>query len=62
MDLRPIISKEMALEDIEEAMQLLDGGEAGKIILRPNAEVEMPESSIQGRKEDPNVQGRLFHR
>ncbi len=62
VDLRPLISRKVGLEDIEEAMQLLDGGEAGKIIIRPNDEIVVPETSTEGREQDPNVHGQLFHR
>ncbi|MCY4529042.1 MAG: hypothetical protein OXD46_08470, partial [Chloroflexi bacterium] len=61
VDLRPIISKEVGLEDIEEAMRLLDGGDVGKIIIRPNAAVDVVPAPVREAPPDPNVQGQLFH-
>jgi threonine 3-dehydrogenase len=61
VDLRPIISKEVGLEEIEAAMQLLDGGDVGKIIIRPNAAVDVTPAPVQEAPPDPNVQGQLFH-
>ena len=61
VDLRPIISKEVGLEEIETAMQLLDGGDVGKIIIRPNAAVDVTPAPVQEAPPDPNVQGQLFH-
>jgi threonine 3-dehydrogenase len=36
VDLRPLITAEMGLEEYEEAFALLESGEACKIVLRPN--------------------------
>jgi len=36
VDVRPMITHRMGLDDIEEAMQLLQSGECGKIVLFPN--------------------------
>ena len=61
VDLRPIISREVGLEEIETAMQLLDGGDVGKIIIRPNVAVDVtPDPELDARP-DPNVQGQMFH-
>ncbi len=35
VDLRPLIIQELDLEDIDEAMRILEAGEACKVILRP---------------------------
>ena len=61
VDLRPIISKEVGLEEIETAMQLLDAGDVGKIIIRPNAALDVTPAPVQEAPPDPNVQGQLFH-
>ena len=37
VDLRPLVTAELGLEQIDEAMALLDRGEAAKIVLRPKA-------------------------
>ena len=52
---------EAVLEEIETAMQLLDGGDVGKIIIRPNAAVDVTPAPVQEAPPDPNVQGQLFH-
>jgi len=36
VDVRPLISKQIPLDDVEEGVQLLRAGEACKIVLRPN--------------------------
>ena len=61
VDLRPIISKEVGLEEIETAMQLLDGGDVGKIIIRPNVAVDVTPDPAKAVPHDPNVQGQMFH-
>jgi threonine 3-dehydrogenase len=38
VDLRPLITRQLGLEDIHQAMELLASGEACKIILRPGAD------------------------
>ena len=53
--------KEVGLEEIESAMQLMDGGDVGKIIIRPNAAVDVTPAPVQEAPPDPNVQGQLFH-
>ncbi len=46
VDLRPLITSEIALESIDEAMTLLSTGNACKIVLRPRRAVEhVPESA-----------------
>lgn len=62
VDLRPLITKEMGLEDIDEAMENLAAGQACKIILRPK---QAPESASlspdQEEKVDANVRGVVVH-
>ena len=63
VDLRPLITHEMGFERIEEAMGLLAGGDACKIILRPEATVDTTAGDgTERRDRDPNVEGRVVHR
>ena len=63
VDLRPLITHEMGFERIEEAMGLLAGGDACKIILRPDAAVDTTAGDGPERGDrDPNVEGRVVHR
>ena len=63
VDLRPLITHEMGFERIEEAMGLLAGGDACKIILRPAATVDTtPVDGAERGDRDPNVEGRVVHR
>ena len=62
VDLRPLISREMGLESIEEAMNLLAAGEACKIILRPKVVAEVATGTAPECGElDPNVSRRVLH-
>ncbi len=62
VDLRPLITREMRLEDIEEAMTLMAAGKAGKIILRPKPATGLTKERADEREEqDANVRGRVFH-
>ena len=63
VDLRPLITHEMSFERIEEAMGLLDSGDACKIILRPKATVDASGTAeTEQGDQDPNVEGRIVHR
>ena len=63
VDLRPLITREMDLEDVEEAMRLLSSGEAGKIIIRPKGAADVASDVEAKRKEpDANVRGHVIHR
>ena len=57
VDLRPIISREVGLEEIETAMQLLDGGDVGKIIIRPNVAVDVTPAPERETPPDPERTG-----
>jgi len=63
VDLRPLITKEMELEQIEEAATLLSSGKACKIVLRPNPgmEEQQPNSDRQ-KAEDPHAKAVFIHR
>ncbi len=63
VDLRPLISKEMSLDDINDAMELLSTGNVSKIIIRPDGAAEIADGASQDREQpDANIRGRLSHR
>jgi len=63
VDLRPLITHQMGLEDVNKAAGLLDGGEACKIILRPKPDGKKVSGSTSGTSDtDANVRGHLMHR
>ena len=63
VDLRPLISREMALDDINEAMELLATGNVSKIIIRPDGASEISNAASRDREQpDANIRGRLTHR
>src|SRR3712207_4241821 len=64
VDLRPLITHQYPLEEMETALQLLKAGEACKIVLLPDG--EGPKSKVQSPKSEdagaagiptPNAQG-----
>ncbi len=63
VDLRPLISKEITFDQINEGMETLAGGEACKIIIRPDRKIS-PAPSSDGRKReiDPDTRGTIVHR
>ena len=63
VDLRPLITRELDLEDIDEAMRLLEAGAACKIILRPRVGGEVSRS-LEGerRAPDASIRGQDLHR
>ena len=61
VDLRPLITRQLGLEDINEAMDLLAAGQACKIILRPGVDMDVPPSSSE-KKADANVRGLVVHK
>jgi threonine 3-dehydrogenase len=62
VNLRPLITEEMGLEQIEEAAGLLSDGKACKIVLRPNPEmVEQQPTSERQRAEDPHAKAVFIH-
>jgi len=63
VNLKPLITHEMGMDKIEEAMQLLANGDACKIILRPNTGMNIQtEKSSSIDLQDPNIHGRVMHR
>ena len=63
VNLKPLITHEMGMDKIEEAMQLLANGDACKIILRPNTGMDIQtEKSSSIDLQDPNIHGRVMHR
>ncbi len=62
VDLRPLITKEMGLEEIDEALNTLAAGQACKIVLRPKQAAETARLSARRKVEtDANVQGLVVH-
>jgi len=63
VDLRPLITKTIAMENIDEAMSLLNHGDACKIVVLPNAgrPADIAEPQRQ-RIPDPNITGSPVHR
>ena len=62
VDLRPLITREIGLDQIDEAMELLSAGEACKIVIRPDAVSQAPPSTKERlRAEDPNIRGQAVH-
>ena len=62
VDLKPLVTRRMSLEEIDEAMELLAAGEACKIILRPKASEGVAVERDVGREEpDANVRGQVVH-
>ena len=62
VDLRPVITKEVSLKEVEEVMKTLAAGQAGKVILRPSVEISQsePRNGLSGV--DANVEGQDLHR
>lgn len=53
VDLRPLVTHEMALEDIDQAVELLARGQAAKIVLRPKAAQDAKaHDSVGQRRQD----------
>ena len=62
VDVRPLITREMGLEDFEEAMELLSSGQASKIVLRVGQGGEAAKPAAAQEQADPNVRGQVVHR
>jgi threonine 3-dehydrogenase len=61
VDLRPLITKELPLEEFEEAFALLSAGEACKIVVYPGGRA--PSAPLEERvRERVPVEGRWQHR
>ena len=61
VDLRPLITKELPLEEFEEAFALLSAGEACKIVVYPGGRAPSPPRSERERERVP-LEGRWQHR
>ena len=62
VDLRPLISRQIGLGEIDEAMALLAAGEACKIVIRPEtAHQAPPAAEARLTTRDPNVKGQVVH-
>ena len=63
VDVRPLITREMGLEDFSIAMELLSSGQASKIVLRIGQGGDTVKPFEAGQDEaDPNVRGQVVHR
>jgi threonine 3-dehydrogenase len=63
VDLRPLITKTIGLEEINDAMAMLDRGDACKLVLLPNGGVPPKIAESQRvRTPDPNISGAPVHR
>ncbi len=63
VDLRPLISKEIAFDDINDSMATLAAGQACKIIIRPDRKITKPPASDGRTREfDPDTKGAVVHR
>ncbi len=63
INLRPLISKEMSFDGINDAMETLASGQACKIIIRPDKKVERPATGDGRRREiDAHTKGTIVHR
>jgi threonine 3-dehydrogenase len=61
VDLRPLITKELPLEEFEEAFALLSAGEACKIVVYPGGRPPSPAAEERERERVP-LEGRWQHR
>ena len=63
VDLRPLITKTIGFDDIEDAMAMLDRGDACKLVLLPNGGIPpKPTDKKRSRTPDPNIRGVPVHR
>ncbi|RME38214.1 MAG: L-threonine 3-dehydrogenase [Planctomycetota bacterium] len=63
VDLRPLVSRTIGFDELDEAMEMLARGDACKIVLLPN-EGRPPQITErkQARQPDPNITGAPVHR
>lgn len=63
VDLRPLITKTIVLDEITESMEMLSRGDACKLVLLPGGGKPPPiEQSRRVRTPDPNISGAPVHR
>jgi len=63
VDLRPLVTKTISLEEVDDAMDMLSRGDACKIVVLPNGDkpVDLPERARE-RTPDPNITAAPVHR
>ncbi len=64
VDLQPLVTKTITFDEVNDAMELLQKGDACKIVLLPNGTTLPPEQARQKseRVPDPNITGVPVHR
>jgi len=63
IDLRPLITKTVTLEEVNDAIMELQGGQVCKVVVLPNQGRPAPlPSSPRVRAPDPNIEGKVVHR
>jgi threonine 3-dehydrogenase len=62
VDLRPLVTRTITFDEIDQAMELLASGQACKLVLKPDQQKapRVPESAP--RTEDPGIKGTVGHR
>ena len=62
VDLKPLITHEMSMENIDEAFELLASGNACKIVVRPKGTTELTKGkAVRRKKSDANLRGVVVH-
>ena len=63
VDLRPLVTNTISLDEVNDAMDMLSRGDACKIVVLPNGDkpVDLPERARE-RTPDPNITGAPVHR
>lgn len=63
VDLRPLITKQVGLEEVNDSLEMLSRGDACKIVIRPNGSETPQEAEYkEERPADPNISGAPVHR
>ncbi|MCZ6632361.1 MAG: L-threonine 3-dehydrogenase [bacterium] len=60
VDLRPLITREMTFDQLDDALELLDTGQACKIVLKPNPSADLPPQT-EAVARDSNIKGQVVH-
>ncbi|UCG16097.1 MAG: L-threonine 3-dehydrogenase [Phycisphaerales bacterium] len=62
VDVRPLISKRVRFDEIDDAMELLAAGKACKIVLTPEHREPVPVPALdRAAEEDPDITGKIKH-
>jgi threonine 3-dehydrogenase len=62
VDVRPLISRKVRFEEIDEAMELLAAGKACKIVLMPEHREPVPVAALDRVVDkDPDITGKIKH-